>query len=76
MNRKIGLMMRLIEIYRPYLFFEGVFDDMNTERLRNSVRENGSTSDANIFYFDSKWINWDYYLREIHLVGLVTYVFK
>ncbi|KAK4763140.1 hypothetical protein SAY86_008908 [Trapa natans] len=75
MNRKIGLVMHLIEIYRPYLFFEG-FDDMNTERLRNNVRENGSTSDANIFYFDSKWINWDYYLREIHLVGLVTYVFK
>ncbi|KAK4763209.1 hypothetical protein SAY86_008977 [Trapa natans] len=76
MNRKIDFMMRLIEIYRPYLFFQGVFDNMNTDKLRASVRENGSTSDENIFNFDPKSIDWDYYFREIHLVGLVKYVFK
>ncbi|TQD73638.1 hypothetical protein C1H46_040827 [Malus baccata] len=74
LSRKIKFVMRLVELYKPYLFFKGVFDDMNTEKLQMAVREN--TTEADIFYFDPKCINWDDYLMNVHLPGVVKYVFK
>ncbi|XP_030522446.1 fatty acyl-CoA reductase 3-like [Rhodamnia argentea] len=74
LNRKIKFVMRLIELYRPYLFFEGVFDDMNTEKLRIAARETGTESD--VFYFDPKCIDWEDYFTNIHIPGVVKYVFK
>ncbi|XP_050212535.1 fatty acyl-CoA reductase 3-like [Mercurialis annua] len=74
LNRKIKFVMRLVELYRPYLFFCGVFDDMNTERLRMAAKENGTETD--LFYFDPKSINWDDYFTNIHIPGIVKYVFK
>ncbi|ONI01192.1 hypothetical protein PRUPE_6G126900 [Prunus persica] len=74
LNRKIKFVMRLVELYRPYLFFKGVFDDMNTEKLQMAVREN--TTEADMFYFDPSCINWDDYFMNIHLPGVVKYVFK
>lgn len=50
------------------------FDDMNTEKLQMAVREN--TTEADIFYFDPKGINWEDYLMNVHLPGVVKYVFK
>lgn len=47
---------------------------MNTERLRIGMRENGS--EADIFYFDPRCIDWDGYFRGIHIAGVVKYVFK
>ncbi|XP_008228919.1 PREDICTED: fatty acyl-CoA reductase 3-like isoform X2 [Prunus mume] len=74
LNRKIKFVMRLVELYRPYLFFKGVFDDMNTLKLQMAVREN--TTEADMFYFDPSCINWDDYFMNIHLPGVVKYVFK
>ncbi|XAR59675.1 Alcohol-forming fatty acyl-CoA reductase [Bertholletia excelsa] len=74
LNRKINFVMRLIDIYRPYLFFKGIFDDMNTERLRIAARKSGIETD--IFYFDPKTINWDDYFMITHIPGVVKYVFK
>ncbi|XP_010031500.2 fatty acyl-CoA reductase 3 [Eucalyptus grandis] len=74
LNRKIKFVMRLIELYRPYLFFKGVFDDMNTEKLRIAARESGAELD--VFYFDPKCIDWEEYFTEIHIPGVVKYVFK
>ncbi|XP_030453950.1 fatty acyl-CoA reductase 3-like [Syzygium oleosum] len=74
MDRKIKFVMRLIELYRPYLFFKGVFDDMNTEKLRIAARETGVESD--VFYFDPKCIDWEDYFTKIHIPGVVKYVFK
>ncbi|XP_048444880.1 fatty acyl-CoA reductase 3-like isoform X2 [Pyrus x bretschneideri] len=74
LSRKIKFVMRLVELYKPYLFFKGVFDDMNTEKLQMAVREN--TTEADIFYFDPKCINWDDYIMNVHLPGVVKYVFK
>ncbi|PON84334.1 Fatty acyl-CoA reductase [Trema orientale] len=74
LNRKIKFVMRLVELYRPYLFFKGVFDDMNTERLRLEAKESGIETD--IFYFDPKSINWEEYFLSIHIPGVVKYVFK
>ncbi|CAN6560042.1 unnamed protein product [Malus baccata var. baccata] len=73
-SRKIKFVMRLVELYRPYLFFKGVFDDINTEKLQMAVR--GNTTEADIFYFDPKCINWEDYFLNVHLAGVVKYVFK
>lgn len=74
LNRKINFVMRLVELYRPYLFFGGIFDDKNTEKLRMAARDNGAETD--IFYFDPKRIDWEDYLMNIHIPGIVKYVFK
>ncbi|XP_040995478.1 fatty acyl-CoA reductase 3-like [Juglans microcarpa x Juglans regia] len=75
LRRKINFVMRLVELYKPYLFFRGVFDDMNTEKLRMVVRES-SGAEADMFYFDPKCIDWDDYFLNIHLPGVVKHVFK
>ncbi|KAE8037460.1 hypothetical protein FH972_010047 [Carpinus fangiana] len=74
LNRKINFAMRLVELYEPYLFFQGVFDDINSEKLRMAVRE--SAVDADMFYFDPKSVDWEDYMINAHLPGVVKYVFK
>ncbi|CAL0333982.1 unnamed protein product [Lupinus luteus] len=74
LNRKIQIVMRLVDLYKPYLFFTGAFDDMNTEKLRISARQGGVETD--LFYFDPKVINWDDYFLNTHLPGIVKYIFK
>ncbi|ESR37511.1 hypothetical protein CICLE_v100285071mg, partial [Citrus x clementina] len=74
LNRKINFVMRLVELYRPYLFFGGIFDDKNTEKLRLVAGDNGVETD--IFYFDPKCIDWEDYFINTHIPGIVKYAFK
>ncbi|KAJ8768031.1 hypothetical protein K2173_020971 [Erythroxylum novogranatense] len=74
MNRKIKFVMRLVELYRPYTFFQGIFDDVNTEKLRVAARQNGEETD--VFYFDSKCIDWEDYFLNTHIPGLIKYISK
>nr|XP_025657507.1 fatty acyl-CoA reductase 3-like [Arachis hypogaea] len=74
LNRKIEIVMRLVELYRPYLFFNGIFDDMNTEKLRVAATQGRVETD--LFCFDPKVINWDDYFINTHIPGLVKYIFK
>ncbi|KAL3530408.1 hypothetical protein ACH5RR_009730 [Cinchona calisaya] len=71
--RKIKFVNRMIELYGPYLFFRGIFDDMNTEKLRRAARE---SNDENMLYFDPKSIDWEDYFMKTHIPGVVKYVFK
>ncbi|KAI3895441.1 hypothetical protein MKX03_016207 [Papaver bracteatum] len=73
-ERRINQMSRMIELNEPYLFFEGQFDDANTEKLRTLIRMNQADQDT--FYFDLKSIDWDDYLMNIHISGLVKYVIR
>ncbi|XP_022996086.1 fatty acyl-CoA reductase 3-like, partial [Cucurbita maxima] len=73
MRRKFNLVMRLIELYRPYLFFNAIFDDTNTKRLRNDIRNN-DTNEA--FVMDPKDINWEDYFMNVHFPGLVKHVIR
>ncbi|CAH8386026.1 unnamed protein product [Eruca vesicaria subsp. sativa] len=75
LSRKLKLAMRLVELYEPYLLFKGIFDDLNTERLRMRRKENIKELDGS-FEFDPKTINWDDYIVNIHIPGLITYVLK
>ncbi|KAL5056165.1 hypothetical protein RYX36_036847 [Vicia faba] len=74
LKRKIQIVTRLVDLYKPYLFFKGVFDDMNTEKLRIAAREGEVETD--LFYFDPKVINWDDYFLNIHLPCVAKYIFK
>ncbi|CAI9785873.1 unnamed protein product [Fraxinus pennsylvanica] len=74
MYRKITYVLRLIDLYQPYLFFNGVFDDINTEKLRRAAKE--SNVETDIFYFDPKTIKWGDYFVSIHFPGIVKYLFK
>ncbi|ESQ53764.1 hypothetical protein EUTSA_v10025005mg [Eutrema salsugineum] len=73
-HRKIYFVFRLVDLYQPYLFFHGVFDDTNTEKLQKMVPK--TELENEMFYFDPKIINWDDYFVDIHIPGLVKYVFK
>ncbi|XP_045829436.1 fatty acyl-CoA reductase 3-like [Trifolium pratense] len=74
LKRKIQIVNRLVDLYKPYLFFKGAFDDMNTEKLRVAARQGGVETD--LFYFDPKVIDWDDYFLNIHLPGVVKYILK
>ncbi|EOA23870.1 hypothetical protein CARUB_v10017087mg [Capsella rubella] len=74
-DRKIKLAMRLVELYRPYVLFKGIFDDSNTELLRLERKEvNKEMND--VFQFDPKTIDWEDYITTIHIPGLITYVLR
>ncbi|CAJ1956116.1 unnamed protein product [Sphenostylis stenocarpa] len=73
-NRKIRTIMRLFDLYRPYLFFNGIFDNINTEKLLSTAREGGVETE--LFYFDPKIIDWEDYFMNIHFPGIIKYAFK
>ncbi|KAM7272419.1 hypothetical protein ACFE04_027082 [Oxalis oulophora] len=75
LNRKIKFVMRLIELYSPYLFFKGIFDDTNAENLRIAVKAS-CNEETEIFCFDPAIIDWDDYFMNTHIPGIVKYVFN
>ncbi|KAL8193623.1 hypothetical protein R6Q57_026758 [Mikania cordata] len=74
LKRKTKFVLRVVELYKPYLFSKSFFDDMNTEKLRQVLKDN--KVETNIFYFDPKTLKWDVYFEHIHFPGAVKYVFK
>ncbi|KFK33883.1 hypothetical protein AALP_AA5G072700, partial [Arabis alpina] len=64
LDRKIKLAMRLVDLYRPYVLFKGIFDDMNTDINKDM---------HGLFEFDPKSIDWDDYIMNIHIPGIITY---
>ncbi|KAL2511104.1 putative fatty acyl-CoA reductase 4 [Abeliophyllum distichum] len=69
-RRKINYTVRLAELYKPYLFFQGIFDDSNAENLRTTIRG------SNVFNFDPKCIQWEDYFVNTHFPGIAKYVLK
>ncbi|KAI3793823.1 hypothetical protein L1987_36446 [Smallanthus sonchifolius] len=74
LKRRTNFVLRLVELYKPYLFSKSFYDDMNTKKLRQLVRQN--EVEAEMFYFDPKTIKWDVYFEHTHIPGAVKYVFK
>ncbi|XP_049351880.1 fatty acyl-CoA reductase 3-like [Solanum verrucosum] len=72
LQRRINHTIRLAELYKPYAFFKGIFDDTNGEMLRMATRESNADD---TFNFDPTTIQWDKYLKETHIPGLVKYIF-
>ncbi|XP_002523777.2 fatty acyl-CoA reductase 3 [Ricinus communis] len=75
LDRKVKLVMRLVELYKPYVFFEGSFDDSNSEKLRIEARERSlELKEMDEFNFDPTEIDWENYMMSVHIPGLVKYV--
>ncbi|KDP34806.1 hypothetical protein JCGZ_10586 [Jatropha curcas] len=74
LNRNIKRVMRLVELYQPYLFFHGIFDDSNTNKLLRIAKDNGM--ETNNFFFGVKSIDWDDYFINTHIPGILKYVLK
>ncbi|XP_071711120.1 alcohol-forming fatty acyl-CoA reductase-like [Rutidosis leptorrhynchoides] len=74
LKRKINFVLRLVDLYKPYLFTKSFYDDLNTEKLRVAVRESGD--EENIFYFDPRVINWEDYFLHVHIPGVRQREFK
>ncbi|KAK6230133.1 hypothetical protein QUC31_001651 [Theobroma cacao] len=71
LNRKIKFAMRLAEFYKPYAFFKGNFSDTNLDKLRMVAQGRGI--DMGVFDFDSKSIDWEDYMMNIHIPGLLRH---
>ncbi|KAG4981048.1 hypothetical protein JHK82_034295 [Glycine max] len=50
------------------------FDNTNTEKLLSSARQGGVETE--LFYFDTKMIDWEDYFINIHFPGIIKYAFK
>ncbi|CAM8961676.1 unnamed protein product [Rhodiola kirilowii] len=75
-KRKIDVVMRLVELYRPYLFFKASFDDKNTDKLRAAARNSIDSADMFHFQFDPKTVDWEDYMMNVHFPGAVKFLFK
>ncbi|XP_031504990.1 fatty acyl-CoA reductase 3-like [Nymphaea colorata] len=73
LTRKYNFIMYLAELYEPYVFFDGSFDDSNAEGLRMAMKA-GGVEEAGLFDFDPKCINWEEYCMKVYYPGLVRYV--
>ncbi|KAE9585312.1 hypothetical protein Lal_00018135 [Lupinus albus] len=62
----------LANIYEPYTFYGGRFDNSNTQRLMESMSE----EEKKEFGFDVKGINWKNYITSVHIPGLRKHVMK
>ncbi|KAH9659978.1 Fatty acyl-CoA reductase 3 [Citrus sinensis] len=65
LRKKVKFVMRVVEIYKPYFYFNGIFDDTNTEKLRMTAR--GSRTETDLFYFDPDSIEWSDYFMNTHI---------
>ncbi|WCJ41790.1 Fatty acyl-CoA reductase 3 [Euphorbia peplus] len=74
LNKKIKFVKRLVDLYQPYLFFHGIFEDSNIVKLLKKERKNGG--DKDIFLFDVKVIDWHDYFMNTHIPGVVKYSFE
>ncbi|KAM7268137.1 hypothetical protein ACFE04_010303 [Oxalis oulophora] len=72
LNSKLKAMMRMVELYKPYLFMKVVFDDTNTENLRMETESN--IINMEMFNFDPKSIDWGDYLINTHFPGILKHV--
>ncbi|XP_011089200.2 alcohol-forming fatty acyl-CoA reductase [Sesamum indicum] len=73
-RQALDYLMRLVELYKPYTLFQGIFDDTNTEGLRITTREYNSNAD--MFGFDPKCIQWEEYFLITHFPGIVKHALK
>lgn len=62
----------LANIYEPYTFYGGRFDNTNTQKLMESMSE----EERRKFPFDVRSISWKDYISNVHIPGLRRHVMK
>ncbi|XP_047049656.1 fatty acyl-CoA reductase 1-like [Lolium rigidum] len=73
--RKYRFVMQLVDLYGPFSLFKGCFDDVNLNKLRLAMAEEGAARDG-LFNFDPRTIDWDEYFYRVHIPGVMKYVLK
>ncbi|CAN4100756.1 unnamed protein product [Withania somnifera] len=71
MKRKIYKTIRLSELFEPFMFFYGRFDDVNTNKLRLAMK---AINMDQVLYFDPRCIKWEDYFISTHFPGAVKYL--
>uniref|UniRef100_A0A0D3H355 Fatty acyl-CoA reductase n=1 Tax=Oryza barthii TaxID=65489 RepID=A0A0D3H355_9ORYZ len=74
--RQYRYVMHLVDVYGPFAFFKGCFDDINLERLRQRMGKSRNPQDDEMFNFDPKTIDWEDYFYRIHIPGVLKYILK
>ncbi|XP_078158492.1 fatty acyl-CoA reductase 3-like [Carex rostrata] len=74
LSRQYRYIMHLVDLYAPYAFFRGRFYDMNLQRLRLAIEKD--MTDAQLFYFDPKIIDWGNYFYRTHIPGVLKFLPK
>lgn len=62
----------LANLYQPYTFYAGRFDNAKTQHLHSSL----SQQEKEIFGFDVREIDWESYIKRTHIPGLRKHVLK
>ncbi|KAK3020337.1 hypothetical protein RJ639_045321, partial [Escallonia herrerae] len=62
----------LANLYEPYTFYGGRFDNSNTQRLMSCM----SGEERRMFGFDVENIDWKEYISKVHIPGLRRHVMK
>ncbi|XP_058763053.1 fatty acyl-CoA reductase 1-like isoform X1 [Vicia villosa] len=72
--KKIRIVKQLAKLYKSYVFFKALFDDTNTENLRRATKCYNMENER--LKFDPSSINWNDYMMNTHIPGLVKYTMK
>ncbi|XP_052163126.1 alcohol-forming fatty acyl-CoA reductase-like [Oryza glaberrima] len=65
----------LAKLYMPYAFFNACFNGTNLARLQTATTQDQS-KEACVLNFDPKSIDWEYYLYNSHIPGVMKYAHK
>ncbi|KAI9095057.1 hypothetical protein K1719_026521 [Acacia pycnantha] len=74
--RKVQKVIRMAEIYEPYLVFKASFNDANTESLRRTTKMENAGDVGFDFEFDPLSIDWTDYMINVHIPGFIKFAMK
>ncbi|XP_076884070.1 putative fatty acyl-CoA reductase 4 isoform X2 [Bidens hawaiensis] len=72
-DREIKVILRLADLYKPYVLINMIFDDTNLNKLLCIYKESFKDG-METFSFDTRSIDWKDYFMNIHFPGLVKHV--
>ncbi|XP_072969355.1 fatty acyl-CoA reductase 3-like [Typha angustifolia] len=73
LRQMYNFIVRLAELYAPYTFFKGCFEDINSRRLWMAMMKD-NTEEIPLLDFDLKSIDWEDYFNNIHIPGVLKHL--
>ncbi|KAG5252648.1 fatty acyl-CoA reductase [Salix suchowensis] len=64
--------LRIANSYKAYMFYKGRFDVTNTKKLIEDM----SIEDRKKFNFDVESINWEHYIKSVHIPGVRKHLLR
>ncbi|KAK9070707.1 hypothetical protein SSX86_011109 [Deinandra increscens subsp. villosa] len=75
LQREIKIITRLADLFKPYVLINMTFDDANLNKLHYTIKESFK-DEMETFLFDTKSIDWEDYLMNVHIPGLVKHAIR